>query len=299
MSLPIFSAGSLGTAVVGPPKKQWVGNVLSAGTPSAVSGTYAGFAFVGFGVYHVVADGDASSVLTLSALAQLLAVSLLCIQVLMTHSAAGISAGSLLLDAMAICFRLSSTLWLDGYLPSDRSGDFVYQCFDLATLLLIIYLLHRMLVVHIDTYQATEDSCPIGVMLIISLALATLLHGNMDNNPLFDTLWMAGLFTSVVAVLPQLWLIISSGGWAGSLASHYIATMALSRLLSGLFMWMARNFITCDHFRYLDGIEHAIYAILAAHVLHAVFLCDFFYHYMRTVIRNGLSSSIRLCPGEV
>merc|ERR1719408_1057983 len=107
---------------------------------------YCVFAAVGLLVFHVVAEREASSVLTMSALAQCLGVTMLCIQSLSSGSAAGISAKSLMLDAIAIAFRLSSTLWLDGYLPSDRSGDYIYQTFDVCSLLLLIFLLHRVLV---------------------------------------------------------------------------------------------------------------------------------------------------------
>ena len=91
----------------------------------------------------------------MSALAQCFGITMLCIQSLSSGSAAGISAKSLLLDAFAISFRLCSTLWLDGYLPSDKSGDFIYQAFDVSSLLLLIFLLHRVLVKQYDTYQAS------------------------------------------------------------------------------------------------------------------------------------------------
>merc|ERR1719271_1773036 len=182
----------------------------------------------------------------MSALAQCLGVTMLCIQSLSSGSAAGISAKSLMLDAIAISFRLSSTLWLDGYLPSDRSGDYIYQTFDVCSLLLLIFLLHRVFVKQYDTYQAADDTLRVAPLVLMSLSLAAVLHGDMDDNRFFDTMWLTGLFTNVIAVLPQFWLITSTGGWAGALTSHYIAAMALSRFLSGGFMWMGRNFITCE-----------------------------------------------------
>merc|ERR1719183_1937192 len=202
----------------------------------------------------------------MSALAQCLGITFMVIQTFTSGSAAGISASSLLLDALAICLRLCSTLWLAGYLPSDKSGDFVYQSFDVCSLLLLIFLLHRVLVVQRGTYQASEDTMRCAPMVFTSLSLAALLHGDMDDNPIFDTLWLAGLFTSVVAVMPQFWLITSSGGWTGALTSHYIAAMAMSRLLSGCFMWLARNYITCS--QYINGVEHTILAIFVAHIVH-------------------------------
>lgn len=264
---------------------------MAFSAPTPVVGAYGGFAFIGFLVFHTVAEREVSSVLTMSSLAQCLGITMLCIQSLSSGSAAGISAKSLLLDAVAISLRLSSTLWLDGYLPSDSSGDFVYQLFDVCSLLLLIFLMHRVLVKQYDTYQAADDTIGIGPLVLFCYGLAALLHGNMDDSPLFDTLWLAGLFTSVVAVLPQFWLITSSGGWAGALTSHYIAAMALSRFLSGCFMWMARRFITCEP--YVAGVEHTIIAIFIAHLVHAVLLGDFAFHYLRSVLRGGFCQPVR------
>merc|ERR1719238_1177798 len=228
----------------------------------------------------------------MSALAQCLGITFMVIQSFSSGSAAGISASSLFLDAFAICLRLCSTLWLAGYLPSDRTGDFIYQSFDVCSLLLLIFLLHRVLVVQRDTYQNAEDTLRCAPMILASLSLAALLHGDMDDNPIFDTLWLAGLFTSVVAVLPQFWLIMSSGGWAGAMTSHYIAAMALSRLLSGYFMWMGREHITCEP--YFAGVQHTIISIGIAHVVHAVLLGDFAVHYARSVLRQGVCKPVKL-----
>ena len=125
------------------------------GVPTPVVCAYGAFASIGYLVFHTVAERESSSVLTMSALAQCLGITMMCIQSLSSGSAAGISAKSLLLDAFAISFRLCSTLWLDGYLPSDKSGDFIYQAFDVCSLLLLIFLLHRVLVKQCDTYQAS------------------------------------------------------------------------------------------------------------------------------------------------
>jgi len=256
-----------------------------------VVSAYASFFAVGFFVFHAVAEREASSVLTMSALAQCFGITMLCIQSLSSGSARGISASSLLLDAFAIFFRLCSTLWVDGYLPSDKSGDFVYQAFDVCSLLLLIFLLHRVLVKQYGTYQVAEDTFRVGPLVSICLGLALVLHGDMDDNRLLDTLWLAGLFTSVVAVLPQFWLITCSGGWAGALTSHYIAAMAFSRLFSGCFMWMARNFITCEP--YIAGVEHTIIAIFIAHFVHIALLCDFAWHYLRTMLRGNFCQPVQ------
>merc|ERR1740117_337546 len=203
---------------------------------------------------------------------QCLAVVLLSLQMLSTGSAAGISAKALSLDALALCCRLSSTLWLNGYLPVDASGDHIYQIIDILSLGVVAWLLHQVLVVKKHTYQAEEDTLPILPMAIGALVFAGLLHGNMNGRPIFDSLWMASVFVSAVAALPQLWLITRTGGCIEALTSHHIAAMAVSTALSGIFMWHARNDITCN--AWITGLNHASWAILASHLLHMLLLGD-------------------------
>jgi len=242
-------------------------------------------------VWHLVADGRFSSILTMSAMVQCLAVVFLGLQLFSTGSASGISARALSLDALAICCRLSSTLWLEGYLPGDASGDYIFQVIDICSLVVLAWLLHQILVVKRHTYQAEEDSMPILPLLKGALILAAMLHGDMDDYPTFDTLWMAGLLTSTVAVLPQLWLITKTGGCAEALTGHYIAAMAVSRVFSGMFMWSARNDLKC--IPWIDGFNHTFWTILAAHVLQMLLVGDFAYFYVRAVLTSGFNTRIQ------
>merc|ERR1719253_2570863 len=221
---------------------------------------------------------------------QCLGMVLLGLQVMSTGSASGISAKALSLDAFAICCRLSNTVWLNGYLPVDASGDWIFQAIDVGSLAVLVWLLYQVLVVKRHTYQAEEDTLSIVPLVVGSLMLAALLHGNMNMRPLFDTLWMTGLFVSAVAVLPQLWLVTKNGGRVEALTSHYVAAMALSRILSGIFMWHARHDLTSEP--WINGFMHASYAIIAAHILHMLLLGDFAYYYLKAVLAGGLNCRI-------
>lgn len=97
-------------------------------------------------MYHFVADGEFSVIMTMSVMFQCLAVLLLLMQSLASGVACGISARALGLEALSLCLRLSSTTWLNGYLPSDASGDWVFQATDACTLLLVLGLLARVLI---------------------------------------------------------------------------------------------------------------------------------------------------------
>jgi len=262
-----------------------------AETPAPVIAAYSICLLVAASVYHFIAGAAFSSVITMSAIVQCLGLSILSIQVLTSRSAAGISAEALKLDAASIAFRLSSTVWLNGYLPVDASGDFAYQFFDACSLFVVLWLLCRVLVTHKSTYQAEEDACRASTVVMACFVLAALLHADEDRRPIFDTLWMTGLFAGVVAVLPQLWLS-SATGKVEALTSHYIAALALSRVLSGMFMWAARNHINC--LPWVGGINHAVVAIFAAHILHLVLLADFAFMYMRSAFEQGFGSPLDL-----
>ena len=47
----------------------------------------------------------------------------------------------------------------------------------------------------------------------------------------------------------------------------------LSRALSGLFVWEAREDVTCD--KWISGVEHGIIFILLAHFVHSMLIADF------------------------
>jgi len=261
-----------------------------SGLPSHLLITYGFFLFSAAAVWHLVADGAFSAILTLAVMVQCLGAALLSIQVLTSGSVAGISAQAVKLDVLAICLRLSSTLWLNGYLPVDASGDFAFQAFDICSLCILVWLLQQILMTRQDSYQKEADSMQTSPFILGSLILAVLFHGNMNGRPLFDMLWMAGLFISAVSVVPQLWLITQTGGSVEALTSHYIAAMAVSRILSGIFMWHAHDDITC--YPWIGDFNHAGWVIMAAHFVHLILLADFGYYYAKAVIACGLNCRI-------
>jgi hypothetical protein len=229
-------------------------------------------------VFHVVADSNFSGILTLSAIAQCFAFVLLVLQVRGSGTASGISARGLALDALALCCRLSSTSWLLGYLPVDSSGDYLYQLTDLFSLTVITWLLYQVLFVKNETYDKDEDDFPVLPVVGFAVVCGFLFHADLNDFPLFDALWMIGLFISVLAAIPQLSLIAKAGGLTQAFTSHHVAALALSRILSGMYMWAAGEDITCHE--WISGVNHAVVVVLGAHAVHLLLLADFMYFYL-------------------
>jgi len=250
-----------------------------------------------YAMFHSVGEGAFSAVLTMSVMCQCLAVALLGAQSVTTSSAKGISAKALILEILSLASRLSSTTWLDGYLPVDKSGDFLFQLVDVCSLIIALWLLRRVLVVQKDTYQEEEDTFPIAPVILFSCVIGIVFHADMDDRPLFDALWMAGLFMGVAQVLPQLWLITKNGRESGRVrveayTSHYIAALAVSRFLSGIFMWHAHEDITSVPL--MGSLNHAPWVILLAHAIHLLLLADFAYYYVKSMAKGGITGRLDL-----
>jgi len=257
---------------------------------------YAVFASIAVFTFYFLAEGEFSAVLTLSAVCECMAFCLLGVHVLSTGSVHGISAKSLQLEAIALACRLSSTTWLEGYLPNDVTGDYLYQIIDAVALVMVLWLLHHVLIVKRKTYDADDDCLSVTPFAVGSLVLAFFLHADLDDNPLFDTLWMCGLFVGAVAVVPQLWLMTRNRTNVPAMMGHFVAVMAISRLLSGAYMWHAHEEITSEPWMKVKGkdFNHAGYAILAGHAVHLMLLADFAYYYVKNVATRGLSSPLEL-----
>merc|ERR1712232_396392 len=208
----------------------------------------------------MVSGGQVSSIMVMAAIAQCLGVVFLCVQVFSTRTAIGISAKSIALDGLSIICRLSCTLWLNAYIPDDPTGDFLYQSIEVCSLILIAWLLYMVMVAHSPTYQAAEDSANVLPMVATCLLLAAVFHCNLADRPVFDTLWMTGCFVGTIAVVPQLFLICTTGGRVHSLTSHYVVALALSRVLSGILMWIGRDYLTTD--LWIEGFNHGKWAVL-------------------------------------
>merc|ERR1719440_902473 len=79
-----------------------------------------------------------STFITLGVALQLLAYSLLALKVVKQQSVRGVSGKALICHACVYCSRLSSTLWLRGYIPTDSTGNWLYQMTDAMSLAVLL-----------------------------------------------------------------------------------------------------------------------------------------------------------------
>jgi len=255
---------------------------------------YMGFLMAVGIVYQTFDDVGLSTFLTLSVGIQFFALVCLLYQVKCQVGVRGVSKGSLVMQCFVYGFRLSSSTWLKGYIPTDGTGDYLYQILDFVTLLLAVFLIFCCTKKYASSYQEQYDTLEVKPLIMACSALAVLLHPDLNDRPLFDTLWTASLYIDSLAMLPQLWMM-SRSGEAKVLTSHYVAAMALSRLMNFVFWFHAYPELAMlgeeDEEGNIGepGSNVAGYAVVVAHVVQLALMADFVWCYLRAFVKNVAS----------
>lgn len=275
------------TDAINSSKKQ-VSNVI--GMDESMFTIYVGALALGMLVYQSFSDLGLSTLLTMAVGIQCFGYLCLRVKVWQQRSVVGISGKTLALQGASYALRLSSTTWLKGYIPVDETGDWLYQLLDVFALIMVLDLLHCIFKLHRDTYQEDHDSFNIQAAGVACFVSAVLVHPDLNNRPLFDTLWTTALYVDMVAMLPQLQVMMKNRGEVEALTSHFVGATAMSRGVSLCFWY--HGFAELAP---LDGsFNLAGWAIILAHVFQVLLLCDFLYYYIRACLSTGLTAGVQL-----
>jgi len=224
-------------------------------------------------VYRLFSDGDFSSIYTLGVAVQCLAFYLLNAKVEMQKSVSGISAKTLQVYVLVFVCRLTSTLMRNGYLPMDVSGDWVFQTADILSLIMTLTLLRRMYTTHSGTYQQDYDTFNVYRLVPPCIVLAMCVHGHLNGCPFYDTIWTASMNLDTIAMLPQLWMLAKIGGEVDGMTSHFVVSLAFSRMC-GFAFW-------CQGYTEVLRVSKvAGYQLLLAHGMQVFLSLDFVYYYL-------------------
>lgn len=220
-----------------------------------------------------------SAIITLGAAVQCLGFCLLRLKVRQQRGAVGISSRTLQMFVCTYVCRLFSTLQYNGYLPVDRTGDWVYQLCEVVALLVAVSLLASIHSVHQDSYEAHHDTCAIHWLVAFAIVLAVLIHPSLNNRRLPDMAWTAALYLESVAMVPQLYLMSKKGGVVESFAGHFVACCFFSRLLMIAFWIHSYPELRPKGANFnLPG-----YGVLGAQLFQVVLFCDFMYYYVKSL----------------
>jgi len=224
-------------------------------------------------------DWKFSAVITLGAAVQCLGFCLLRLKIRQQRGAMGISSRALQMFMLTYVFRLYSTLQYNGYLPVDRTGDWVYQACEFCALAVCVSVLVSVHSQHESTYEKENDTCAIVPFVVGCLVLSMLVHPSLNNRRIPDMAWTAALYLESVAMVPQLYMMTKKGGEVESLASHYIACVFVSRLL------MMSFWINSYPELKPKGADFNLpgYGVMGAQALQVVLFGDFMWYYVKGI----------------
>jgi hypothetical protein len=261
---------------------------------SNMLGPWLAFLLLSLFVWMAFSDGDFSFLLTYASLTRCFAVTVLVTKLQQSKSAKGVSAKCLQCYAVVFVARLVSILRHEGYLPYDRSGDWVYHCIEVASFAAVVVALGLTHVTYASTYDVTADAFTIpplpnalGALVIVvpAFVFAALFHPGLNKDFLSDTTWTFAMYVESFAILPQLYLFQKQSKQVATvdyLIGHFVAALGFSRLVEMGF-WMNSFHELADR----NGNRHVGVLVLGTQIVHLVIMCDFYYFYA-VAVKKGL-----------
>jgi len=238
--------------------------------------------------YHICSDGIFSCIVTLASVVQLLGLVLCLMKVTQQGSFGCVSIKSLQLYVPVYVLRLSCTLFNEGYLPIDSSGDWAYQIADIASLIVVLILLAKS----IDNPTVQEEKFPMFWCLVGSAVLAILVHPCHNLGTWSDVTWTTSVYLETFVMIPQLALVGKSNS-VESLTSHSITCTAVYRGLNFWFWFVCRR----ELMRIRCPTLLPSYFIVSALGVQVLLLIDFVYYYMKAIVNK--SDMILPCSSRI
>mmetsp|Transcript_19393 Transcript_19393/g.45492 ORF Transcript_19393/g.45492 Transcript_19393/m.45492 type:complete len:285 (-) Transcript_19393:109-963(-) len=251
------------------------------------------FTFV-FTVFWLFSSGDFSFLLTLSSIVSTFSFLMVAMKIETSRTVRGVSL-KMMECYIAIFFgRLLAIVPFEGYLPFDKSGDWLYQLCEAFGLCLAGTIVYCCRVRYVATYDPSTDTLNHLYLMLPALGVALIFHPNLNNFLPSDIAWAFALYLESVAVLCQLFMFMKEGQ-AQPHTSHFLAAQALAKLMSFIF-W-------ASSFSELSNPNHYIKAfvgnwVVAMQLVQLLVMADFIYHYIRC-IRKGIPVSQLLCSDNV
>lgn len=110
-------------------------------------------------------------------------------QVMMTSNVSIISQNTLICYAIALLAKLFAIMFNEGYLPADKSGDFVYRIADLLTFIICVrtfFVVRRKLGAYKNPNETSMNI--VGYLAAPALVLAMFVHPSLNNRYFIDVI---------------------------------------------------------------------------------------------------------------
>jgi len=255
---------------------------------SATLSAYMGMALSSCIICAFFTDFDFSIVQMLSSYCMLWAFLLLTIKVTSQNSAAGVSSRMLEMWLLTLFVRLSSTMIKRGYLPEDKSGDYLYQFMDVAIFFVCLRLTYMIQRQYRQTYQEADDLHGIFWTVPACIILGIAFHPHLNRSFLFDSIWTTAQVMESFCMVPQLYMVSKQGGKVETYTAQFVVLMFVSRIFAWLFWYTGYPELAEG---YVEGVSAGKfnwggYMIMIGSTAQVLLSADFIYYYVRAACKG-------------
>mmetsp|Transcript_28163 Transcript_28163/g.64430 ORF Transcript_28163/g.64430 Transcript_28163/m.64430 type:complete len:348 (-) Transcript_28163:400-1443(-) len=201
--------------------------------------------------------------------------------------ASGVSLKTLQLYTIVFAMRLSSIIRHEGYLPYDKTGDWLYHFIEFLSLAFSASSVYGCMVRFNRSYQPAQDSfgelnvppgCGAVYLAVPALLLAMFIHPALNKDWLSDVAWTYAMYLESVALVPQLFMFQKAvGGIVEMLTAHFVFALGFGRALEFLFWFHSYQELVNN------GSSSPGYVALLSQLVQALLLLDFYWYYFKAV----------------
>jgi len=255
---------------------------------------WSGFAVFVLAIWFMFSSGDFSFLLTLSSIVSMFSFIMVVVKIESARSVKGVSLKMMECYIIVFFGRLCAIVPFEGYLPFDKSGDWLYQLCEFVGMCLAGVIVFMCRVKYPGEYNVGTDTFHHLWLILPCLAVSLIFHPNLNNFLPSDIAWAFALYLESVSVLPQLFQFMKEGK-AQPHTSHFLFAQAVAKVLSFIF-W-------ASSFSELSNPNHYIKSfvgnwVVAMQLVQLLVMGDFIYHYIRC-ISKGIPVSDLLCADNV
>lgn len=247
-------------------------------------------------VWMFGSSGDFSFLLTFAALWRCFGFGLLNYKVWSGMNVRSVSMKTLVLYSTCFSFRLLSIMRHQGYLPFDKTGDWLYHAVEFFSLaaagLLLFAIFGPLKSTYEDKFDRFGNLPPVprefGAVYLIApaLLLAIFFHPNLNKEFFSDTCWTFSMYVEAVAMLPQIYMFqkqaAEENGMVEAMIGHTVFALGFSRVFELIFWVGSFKELAHEAWGQTPG-----YIVLLSQLAHLVIMADFFYYYFISISKGA------------
>jgi hypothetical protein len=243
------------------------------------------FGLIALFVFIVLSDGDFSFLLSLSSMLSCISFVMVVYNIRVEQSVRGVSLRMVECYLVVTLFRLTSIITFEGYLPYDRSGDFLYRFTECITAALTACVVYLCRVDFKESYERDNDN-EINHITMISacFVFAVFFHPSLNQFIPTDIAWAFALYLEAVAAMPQLFLFRKTNR-VQPFISHFLAGQVTSKAFALMF-WVSSYHELSDRGSRIYTKHYVGHVALVMQFAQILIMGDFMYKYVLCLSRG-------------